>query len=201
MKRHLFNWRPRGGDPTTNAKLSKELAACARLARRDFPWLDRSVVGRAHVAIHCYIFALAQTGYFARGPCVDSLGCSEVCACLRVRCSSVAFVSCCDLHEESQTVDADRLCKCLGRLLPCRHYRRISPSVCCVARCFRKGCHDRRCWCDSWAVNWRGFCEEPFKKARENDRLAVICSHGIEDGATLLLAFFGDLMKLISREC
>jgi VanZ family protein len=48
-----------------NATLFKELAACDRMGWRDFPWLDRSDVGRAHVAIHCSIFALAETGISA----------------------------------------------------------------------------------------------------------------------------------------
>ena len=40
---------------------------------RDFPWLDRSDVGRAHVAIHYSIFALAETGYFDGDARVNSL--------------------------------------------------------------------------------------------------------------------------------
>jgi VanZ family protein len=38
-----------------NTTLFKELAACDRMGWRDFPWLDRSDVGRAHVTIHCSV--------------------------------------------------------------------------------------------------------------------------------------------------
>jgi VanZ like family len=58
---------------------------------RDFPRLDRSYVCRAHIAIHCPVFALAQTRYFGGDACVDSLHSSEVCARGRVRCSGAAL--------------------------------------------------------------------------------------------------------------
>ena len=63
-----------------DATLSKILATIADLGWRDFPRLDRSDVGRAHVAIHCSIFAPSETGYFGGDACVDSLHPSEMCA-------------------------------------------------------------------------------------------------------------------------
>ena len=86
---------------------------------RDFPWLHRSDVGRAHIAIHCSIFALAETGYFGGDARVNSLHRSEVHARERVRYSGAAFASRCHFDGEFQAVDTDSLSECLGRVPDC----------------------------------------------------------------------------------
>lgn len=123
--------------------LSQELAASASLAWRDFPRLDRSDVGRAYVAIHRSILALAETGHFSGEPRVDSLHCSKGDASERIRRSSVAFAPCCDLHDKSQTVDTNLLLECLGCLRFGGCHGRISPNVRPVPRRFGQGSHDR----------------------------------------------------------
>jgi len=142
MKRHLF-WRLTQTPCKQNATLSQELAACARLAWRYFPRLDRSDVGRAHVAIHRAILALAETGHFAGQHRVDSPHCPERSASLRVRHSGVTFAARCDLHDKSQAVDLDPLCECLGRLRVFRCHGRISPNLRPGPRRFGKRYLDR----------------------------------------------------------
>jgi hypothetical protein len=78
--------------------LSKILTTVTDLARRDFPRLDRSDVGRAHVAIHCSVFALVETGDFAQDTCIDPVRCSQMRPSERVRHPRAAFVSGRDLR-------------------------------------------------------------------------------------------------------
>ena len=99
--------------------VSKILATISDLGWRDFPRLNRSDVGRAHVAIHCPVFALGQTRHFGGDACVDSLDSSEVCARGRVRCSGAALASRGARDYEFQAVDTNSLSECLGRVPVC----------------------------------------------------------------------------------
>lgn len=113
------------------------------MAWRDFLRLDRSDVGRAYVAIHRSILALAETGHFTGEPRVDSLHCSKGDASERIRRSNVAFAPRRGLHDKSQTVDTDPLLEYLGCLRICGCHGRISPNVRPVSRRFGQGYHDR----------------------------------------------------------
>ena len=152
----------------TNATLSKELAACARLGWRDFPRLDRSDVGRAHVAIHCPVFALAQTRHFGGDACVDSLHPSEVCARGRVRCSGATFTSRGDLDEEFQAVDTNSLYERLGRVSVCGCHGRISPNVRRVPWRFGQGYRDRQWWRNSRVASRFDIYDESFNQVRKS---------------------------------
>jgi len=76
-----------------HAIIPQILAAVLDLARRDFTRLDRSDVGRAHLAIHRSDFALVETRDFVRDARIDPVGHSQMRASERVRHSRATFVS------------------------------------------------------------------------------------------------------------
>ena len=88
---------------------------------RDFPWLNRSDVGRAHVAIHCSVFALVETGDDPGEHMGDHRVDAQLRTRGRIRGSGSSDVACASLGYERVHADVHAVWCCLGGLRPvCR---------------------------------------------------------------------------------